>query len=134
MSVSDRLTAIEYIKNLVPSANITESTIKSVLFKARINPSQMADSLTEQQEDLAMAYLLILLFFSPSSSQKVTDRDGDWEHSEGGEQRTRAELRNYLRIAHNLLAKWDITDPIVESALPKWGFKGMGFRKICRYN
>lgn len=127
------VTAEEYIKSISPSANISESTVKGILIDASIDAGTPATELTEKQKDLALAYLLIRIAFNPIMSQKVTDKDGDWEHSEGSEQWSRSQLLQFLILARDLLAKWGITDARVESIAPKWGMKGTGFRKIRKY-
>ena len=127
------VTAEEYIKSISPNASVSESTIKGVLIDAGIESGTAATALTEKQKDLALAYLLIRFAFNPLMSRKVTDKDGDWEHSEGSEQWSKSQLMQYLLLARDLLKKWDITDPRVESLSPKWGMKGTGFRKIRRY-
>jgi hypothetical protein len=125
-------TAEEYIKSISPNANVSESTIKGILIDAGIEAGTSAISLTEKQKDLSLAYLLIRIAFNPIQSQKVTDKDGDWEHSEGSEQWSKSQLMQYLILARDLLAKWGITDSRVESLVPKWGMKGSGFRNIRR--
>jgi hypothetical protein len=127
------ITAEEYIKSISPNANISESTVKGILIDAGIEAGTPATELTEKQKDLALAYLLIRIAFNPIQSQSVTDKDGDWEHSEGSEQWSKSQLMQYLILARDLLKKWDITDSRVESLAPKWGMKGTGFRKIRRY-
>ena len=127
------VTAEEYIQSISPNANVSESTIKGILIDAGIDAGTPATELTEKQKDLALAYLLIRIAFNPIMSQKVTDKDGDWEHSEGSEQWSRSQLLQFLLLARDLLAKWDITDARIESLAPKWGMKGTGFRKIRRY-
>ena len=127
------VTAEEYIQSISPNANVSESTVKGILIDAGIDAGTPATELTEKQKDLALAYLLIRIAFNPIMSQKVTDRDGDWEHSEGSEQWSRSQLLQFLILARDLLAKWDITDARIESLAPKWGMKGTGFRKIRRY-
>lgn len=126
-------TAEEYIKSISPNANVSESTVKGVLIDAVITAGTPATDLTEKQKDLALAYLLIRIAFNPLMSQKVTDKDGDWEHSEGSEQWSRSQLLQFLILARDLLAKWGITDARIESLAPKWGMKGSGFHKIRRY-
>ena len=127
------VTAEEYIQSISPNANVSESTVKGILIDAGIDAGTPATELTEKQKDLALAYLLIRIAFNPIMSQKVTDRDGDWEHSEGSEQWSRSQLLQFLILARDLLAKWDITDARIESLAPKWGMKGTGFHKIRRY-
>ena len=126
-------TAEEYIQSISPNANVSESTVKGILIDAGIEAGTDATKLTEKQKDLALAYLLIRLAFNPVTSQKVTDKDGDWEHSEGSEQWSKSQLMQFLILARDLLKKWDITDPRIEALAPKWGMKGTGFRKIRRY-
>lgn len=127
------VTVEEYIQTLSPNANISESTIKGILIDASIDPGTSVTDLSEKQKDLALAYLLIRIAFNPLMSQKVTDKDGDWEHSEGSEQWSRSQLMQFLILARDLLKKWGITDARVESLAPKWGMKGSGFHKIRRY-
>lgn len=128
------ITAEEYIRTLSPSASMSDGMVKAILLDAGIDAETPATDLTEKQKDLSLAYLLIRIAFNPLMSQRVTDRDADWEHSEGSEQWSRAQLMQFLILARDLLAKWNITDPRVESLAPKWGMKGTGFHKIRRYN
>lgn len=127
------ITAEDYIKSISPNANVSESTVKGILIDASIEAGTPAKDLTEKQKDLAFAYCLLRIAFNPLMSQKVTDKDGDWEHSEGSEQWSRSQLMQFLKLARDLLAKWGITDARIESIAPKWGMKGSGFHKIRRY-
>lgn len=127
------VTAEDYIKSISPNANVSESAVNGVLIDAGIDAGTPAAELTERQKDLALAYLLIRIAFNPVTSQRVTDRDGDWEHSEGSEQWSRSQLMQFLILARDLLKKWGITDARVESLAPKWDMKGTGFHKIRRY-
>lgn len=127
------VTVEEYIQSLSPNANVNESTVKGILIDAGIDAETLASDLTQKEKDLALAYLLIRLSFNPLMSQKVTEKDGDWEHSEGSEQWSRSQLIQFLTLARDLLAKWCITDSRIEAIIPKWGMKGFGFHKIRRY-
>lgn len=126
------VTAEEYIQSISPNANVSESTVKGILIDADIEAGTPATELSEKQKDLALAYLLIRIAFNPIQSQRVTDKDGDWEHSEGSEQWSRSQLLQFLVLARDLLSKWGIIDARIESLAPKWGMKGTGFRKIRR--
>ena len=127
------ITAEEYVRSISPGANINDNTIQGVLIDAGIESGTPATELTEKQKDLALAYLLIRIAFNPIMSQRVTDKDGDWEHSEGSEQWSRSQLLQFLILARDLLSKWGIADARIETGLPKWGMRGSGFRKIRRY-
>jgi hypothetical protein len=128
------ITAEEYVKSISPNASVSESTIQGILIDAGIEAGTPAAELTERQKDLALAYLLIRIAFNPIQSQRVTDKDGDWEHTEGSEQWSKSQLMQYLILARDLLAKWGISDARIESLAPKWGMKGSGFHKIRRYH
>lgn len=123
----------EYIRGLSTNANVSEDTIKGVLADAGITAGTPFAELSEKQKDLSQAYLYIRIAMNPVSSQRVTDRDGDWEHSEGSEQWSPLQMQQFLLLARDLLKKWGITDQRVDSLAPKWGFKGTGFRKIRKY-
>lgn len=123
----------KYVLGIFPNANVNEDTVKGVLVDAGVDSDTLVDELTQKDKDLLYAYLLIRMAFNPIQSQRVTDRDGDWEHSEGSEVWSRSQLAQFLILARNLLAKYGITDPRIESIVPKWGMKGTGFHKIRRY-
>ena len=127
------ITAEEYVRSISPGANINDNTIQGVLIDAGIESGTPATELTEKQKDLALAYLLIRIAFNPIMSQRVTDKDGDWEHSEGSEQWSRSQLLQFLILARDLLSKWGIADARIETGLPKWGMRGSRFSKIRRY-
>ena len=127
-------TAIEYINGLFPGVAITESIISNILFKTGIDPDVSSYDLTERERDLAYAYLILYLQPGMGTSQSVTDRDGDWEHSEKVSSWTYQDRVGLWRIAKALFDKWGVEDELLSSSAPQWGFKGTGFRKIRRYN
>ncbi len=127
-------TARDYIKTLSPNANVTDSVISGVLLDVGLDDFTEVEDMTEKDRDLCLAYLLLRLAMNPLASQRVTDRDGDWEHSEGSEQWSASQLQQFLILARNLLAKHGITDTRVDSLLPQFRMKGTGFRNIRRYH
>lgn len=126
------LTIEDYIRSLSPNANIGENTINGVLIDAGVTEHTPISELTERDKDLSMAYLYIRLATNPVTSQRVTDKDGDWEHTEGSEQWGKLQMREFLLIARDLLAKWGVTDPRIESLSHRWGMRGTGFRYVRR--
>lgn len=122
------LTAEDYIRSYLPNANVNDTTMQSVLTDAGIPAGTAADNLSERQKDLGLAYLIIRIAFNPITSQSVTDKDGDWEHSEGSEQWSKSQLQQFLILARDLLKKYGLTDQRIESLAPKWDVKGTGFR------
>lgn len=125
--------AIDYIKGLIPGVVVSDSVISNVVLKADIDIDVPCYDMTEKQRDLAYAYLILFSAPGMGSSQKVTDRDGDWEHSESTSSWSYADRNRMLGIARALLAKWGIEDELANAAGGKWGMKGSGFHKIRRY-
>lgn len=127
-------TAERYIGSIIPNARISEDTMRGILVDAGIPEGTPIVELTEKQKDLGMAYLYLRVASNPIMSSKVTDKDADWEHSEGNEQWSRSQLQQFLILARTLLEKWGITSPLLESIAPKWGMVGRGHRNIRKFN
>ena len=123
-----------YLRGIIPNAKLSDDAIRGILADAGVAENTPVAELTEKQKDLSMAYLYIRVASNPILSSKVTDRDADWEHSEGNEQWSRSQLQQFLILARELLAKWGLTSPLVESIVPKWGMVGRGHRNIRTYN
>lgn len=123
-----------YLRGIIPNAIISDDTIKGVLIDACVAEGTPMFEITERQKDVAMAYLYIRIASNPILSQKVTNRDADWEHSTGNEQWSRAQLQQFLILARKLLEKWGLTDPILDSVTPKWGMVGRGHCHKRKYS
>lgn len=124
----------QYLNGIIPNSVISAEAMQGILVDAGIEAGTPMTDVTEKQRDIAMAYLYIRVASNPLISQKVTDRDGDWEHSEGSEQWSRSQLQQFLILARNLLKKWGITDTVIETIAPKWGMVGRGHCAIRRYS
>ena len=119
-----------YLKGKVRNIDVTDDAIHSILADLEIENGAEFSSLSRKQKDLALAGLYAWIWTSPIQSSKVSDEDGDWSHSEGGEQMSDAVLNRYMRMANEIYKKYDM--PLLGSN--KWGFKGSGFHAIRRYN
>lgn len=117
-----------YLKGKVRNIEVTDEALQSILAELEISDGAEYSSLSQKQKDLALAGLYAWIYTSPTQSSKVSDEDGDWSHSEGGEQMSATSLNRYLRMANNIYKKYDM--PLLGSN--RWGFKGTGFRKIRR--
>lgn len=115
---------MNFIKGLVPNANMPDDAIIGIAVQVGVDPEQSAFELTERERDLCMAYLYLRLASNPHSSAKVTDRDADWEHSEGSEQWSASQLQQFLILARKLLEKWGEDTSLVDDIVPQWGFVG----------
>lgn len=117
-----------YLRGKVRNIEVTDEALQSILAELEISDGAEYSSLSQKQKDLALAGLYAWIYTSPTQSSKVSDEDGDWSHSEGGEQMSATSLNRYLRMANDIYKKYDM--PLLGSN--RWGFKGTGFRKIRR--
>lgn len=118
-----------YLRGKVRNIEVTDDALQSILAELEIADGSEYSSLSQKQKDLALAGLYAWIWTSPTQSSKISDEDGDWSHSEGGEQMSASSLNRYMRMANNIYKKYDM--PLLGSN--RWGFKGTGFRKIRRY-
>ena len=118
-----------YLRGKVRNIEVTDDALQSILAELEIADGSEYSSLSQKQKDLALAGLYAWIWTSPTQSSKVSDEDGDWSHSEGGEQMSASSLNRYMRMANEIYKKYDM--PLLGSN--RWGFKGTGFRKIRRY-
>lgn len=125
-------TVEKYLRGIVPNASITDDSISGVLLDVGVEPGTLASEMTERQRDLCIAYLYIRLATNPHQSSRVTDRDADWEHSEGSEQWSAAQLQQFLILARKLLEKWGEDTSLIDDIIPQWGFVGRNIRNPRR--
>jgi hypothetical protein len=118
----------DYLRGVV-NVGISDAALKSICKRLGITPGTEYDELSEKQVDLSTAWLYVWLSGSPTTSSKISDKDGDWSHSEGGETMSANVLKGYLRMANELFAKWD--EPAVGK--DKWGMICNGFHDIRNY-
>lgn len=120
----------DYVQSQVPNSKISDKVMRGILADSNVEERTPLAEVDERGRDLAVAYLYKRIAMNPISSQKVTDRDADWEHSEGNEIWSRQQLQQFLVLARKLLSKWGISDEALESIAPKWGFVGRGHRNV----
>lgn len=129
MPKASNYTIETYLRGKVRNIEVTDDALQSILAELEIADGSEYSSLSQKQKDLALAGLYAWICTSPTQSSKVSDEDGDWSHSEGGEQMSASSLNRYMRMANEIYKKYDM--PLLGSN--RWGFKGTGFRKIRRY-
>ena len=129
MSSSYIYTIEDYLRGKVRNIEVTDDAICSILAELNIPECAEYGSLSQKEKDLALAGLYAWISTSPTQSSKISDDDGDWSHSEGGEQMSVSSLNRYIRMANDIYKKYDM--PLLDSN--RWGFKGTGFRKIRKY-
>lgn len=116
----------QYLKGKVRNITVPDEALLSILAENDIEEGAAYGELAQKQRDLALAGLYVWVALSPTTSQKVSDKDADWEHSEGGETMSANVLNRFLRMANEIYAKYQI--PTVGEN--KWGVVGRGFHNI----
>lgn len=121
-------TVEKFVRGIVPNASLSDEAIYGVMIQAGVDPNVNAYELTERERDLCTAYLYLRLATNPHTSARVTDRDADWEHSEGSEQWSASQLQQFLILARKLLEKWGEDTELVDGVVSHWGFVGRNMR------
>lgn len=124
--MADIFTIEQYLKGKVRNISVTDDALQSILTDAGVKAGSDATTLSVREREIATAWLYVWIAGSPTMSEKVSDKDGDWSHSEGGEQMSANVLNRFLRMANDIFEKY---------ALPKvgsnsWDMVGNGFHNI----
>ena len=129
------LTVKEYLTGAVGNVPVSDSTIKMCLFKADAltymteegeeNTQYDTDInlLSQRQQDLVLAWLYATVAGYTSQAQNVSDRDADWEHSEGSYRLSASVLKDYLAKANKIFEEYGLETISTQH----WGFVGHGF-------
>lgn len=122
------LTIENYLRGKV-ATDIPDKTLLSIEAEVGVDPNSAYADLSERQRDLCLAGMYVYLSTNPSQTQKITEKDADWEHSEGGQIYSANALSTFLRMANAIYKKYDF--PTV--GCNKWGMSGGGFCNIRNY-
>lgn len=144
---TDMTKMVVTVKEMLSVANIpvTDETRKRCLSKAKALSYEVAEGgetvtryttfdtdselLSEKQRDLSLAWLYAEVAGYSAQSGSMTDKDADWEHSEGSFRITDKFRDIYKKYADELFAKWD--EPTLFS--DDWDFVGRGIRNPRTY-
>lgn len=117
------------MRGKVRNIEVTDDALRSILFDLEIDEGCLCSALSIKQKDLALAGLYEWILTGTRRSSKVSDENGDWSHSEGGEELSEEDRLWFTRKLNAIYEKYDM--PLLGSN--RWGFKGTGFHKIRRY-
>ena len=132
------MTVKDFLLGSVGNIPVSDNTLKTCLYRVTAKgDSSMVDVsldsnisvLSEKQRDLSLAWLYVAVAGYTAQSGNVTDKDADWEHSEGSFRITDKLRDLYKMFADELFAKWD--EPTLFG--DKWGFVGHGIRNPRNY-
>lgn len=134
MPTENSFTIEQYLRGKVRNISVTDDALLTILADASLKAGTITSgaevsALSEKQVDLATAFLYVWIAGSPTTSEKVSDKDGDWSHSEGGEQMSANVLNRFLRMANDIFEKYGL-DKVGSNA---WGMVGYGFHNIRHY-
>lgn len=125
---STTLTIERYLQGKV-AETLPDNTLLSIIAENGVAPGTLFADLTEKQRDLCLAGVFVYLALHPTTTEKVSDSDADWSHSEGGTVYSANVLNNYLKMANAIYKKYDL-EPVGDN---KWGMRGGGFHNIRNY-
>ena len=129
------LTVKEYLTGAVGNVPVSDSTIKMCLFRADAlayeEEGEEKDTqfdtdvslLSKRQQDLTLAWLYATVAGYTSSSQNVSDKSADWEHSEGSYRMSASVLRDYLNRANKIFEDYGLET----ISTNHWKMVGHGF-------
>jgi len=129
------LTVKEYLTGAVGNVPVSDSTMKMCLFRAGAltyetavgeeNTTYNTDItlLSKRQQDLALAWLYATVAGYSSQSQNVSDKDADWEHTEGSYRMSASVLRDYLNKANKIFEEYGLET----ISTNHWKMYGQGF-------
>lgn len=124
--MAEIFTIEQYLKGKVRNINVTDDALQAILTDAGVTAGSDATTLSVKEREIATAWLYVWIAGSPTMSEKVSDSDGDWSHSEGGEQMSANVLNRFLRMANDIFEKYEL--PKVGSN--SWDMVGNGFHNI----
>lgn len=126
---NDTYTIGDYLKGKVRNITIPDTSLLSICADAGIEPLTLYADTTQQQKDLALAWLYVWVAGSPTQTGSNTEEDADWKHTEGGERMSAGVLKQYLSMANDIFDKYDL--PLVGEEY--WGFVGRGIHNPRKY-
>ena len=127
-NMDEAFTIERYLKGKV-GIPLSDDTLTAITAENGIEPGTLFSDVSERERELCLAGLYVYASGMPATTQKVTDSDADWSHSEGGQMMSATEQSNYLRMANAIYSKYGL--PTVGGN--KWGMRGSGFHNIRNY-
>ena len=139
------VTVKEYLTGAVGNIPVSDSTMKTCLMKAdaltyetvEVDPESGEEVrktentsfdtdvtlLSKRQQDLVLAWLYATVAGYSSQSQNVSDKDADWEHTEGSFRMAASVLRDYLNKANKIFEEYGLET----ISATRWKIYGHGF-------
>lgn len=112
----------EYLRGQLRGWEIPDGTMSVFLYKRAVLAGTEVGELDERVVDLLTADMYLWMSM-PGKRGTTTDKDGDWSHSETGDESTQGDRAWFRTMAENLYAKWGEEMPRVTSkiTITGWG-------------
>ena len=129
------MTIQKYLSGKVRNISVPDDAVATIIMDADVNSVENPDKdtditlLTVRERELCLAWLYVWIAGSPTQTGSRADESADWKHTEGGERMSANVLKQYLDMANEIFAKYDLPSVGEE----RWGFVGRGIRNP-RYN
>ena len=118
-----------YLQGKVRNITIPDEAMQSICVDAGVQADTPIIDTTIKERELSLAWLYVWVAGSPTQTGSSREADADWEHTEGGERMSANVLKQYLAMANDIFAKYNL--PTVGG--DKWGFVGRGIRNPRNY-
>lgn len=112
----------DYLRGQLRGWEIPDGTMSVFLYKRAVLAGTEVGELDERIVDLLTADMYLWMSM-PGKRGTTTDKDGDWSHSETGDESTQSDRAWFRTMAENLYAKWGEEMPRVTSkiTITGWG-------------
>lgn len=130
--MADILTIEQYLSGKVRNIQVPDNAIDSIIMDAgctEVDKNTPVYELSLRERELCLAWLYVWIAGSPTQSGGWSEEDADWKQTENGERMSANVLKQYLAMANDIFAKYDL--PAVGEQT--WGFVGRGIRNPRRY-
>ena len=129
------MTIQKYLSGKVRNISVPDDAVATIIMDADVNSVENPDKdtdfnlLSKRERELCLAWLYVWICSPVTQTGSRADESADWKHTEGGERMSANVLKQYLDMANEIFAKYDL--PSVGDE--RWGFVGRGIRNP-RYN
>ena len=101
----DEYTIIEWLKGMVADFDVSDATIRAILYNNNVEMDEVLEDVPEKNKYLSLADLYMALATSSSKTGSVYDADGGWQ--KGRTTKNVVDRRWFRDLANRLYAKWD---------------------------
>lgn len=125
------MTVEEYLGGLLRGWEIPDASMRVFLHKRQVPSGTDVSELDDKTKDLLTADLYFWMSM-PGKRGTTTDKDGDWSHSETGDESTMSDRAWFRTMAENIYAKYGEELPAAVNVVKIQGF-GISQRRTPKW-